>query len=45
MQQALEDWQVEDSERLAVFFRRVVDDFVAHAEDEITFEVPRPTSS
>jgi DNA-binding MarR family transcriptional regulator len=44
MQQALEGWPIEEREKLAVLFRRMVDDFVAHAEDEITFEVPDPMS-
>jgi len=44
MQQALGQWPSEDLGRLAVLFRRMVDDFVAHAEDEITFELPDPTT-
>ncbi|MBR7829268.1 MarR family transcriptional regulator [Actinospica sp. MGRD01-02] len=40
MQQALADWPAEDIGTLAVLFRRMVDDFVAHADDEIAFEVP-----
>ncbi|HTJ70145.1 MAG TPA: MarR family transcriptional regulator [Actinospica sp.] len=40
MQQVLGDWPAEDLGRLAVLFRRMVDDFVAHAEDEIEFELP-----
>ena len=40
MQQVLGGWPAEDLSRLAVLFRRMVDDFVAHAEDEIAFELP-----
>jgi len=43
MQQVLGDWPREDLSRLAVLFRRMVDDFVAHAEDEIDFQVPDST--
>jgi DNA-binding MarR family transcriptional regulator len=40
MQQVLGAWPTEDLSTLAVLFRRMVDDFVAHAEDEIAFEFP-----
>jgi DNA-binding MarR family transcriptional regulator len=40
MQQVLDQWPREDLRALAVLFRRMVDDFVAHAEDEIAFELP-----
>jgi len=40
MQQVLGQWPSEDLGRLAVLFRRMVDDFVAHAEDEFAFELP-----
>ena len=43
MQQVLGDWPAEDLSRLAVLFRRMVDDFVAHAEDEFAFELPDVT--
>lgn len=43
MQQVLGGWPAEDLGTLAVLFRRMVDDFVAHAEDEIAFELPAPT--
>ncbi|MER6424730.1 MarR family transcriptional regulator [Streptomyces sp. NPDC001137] len=38
LQMALADWSGEDLEQLATLFRRLVDDFVAHAEDPL----PRP---
>jgi DNA-binding MarR family transcriptional regulator len=41
MQQVLADWPREDLSKLASLFRRMVDDFVTHAEDEIAFDVPR----
>ena len=44
MQQVLGEWPREDLSRLAVLFRKMVDDFVAHAEDEIAFELPDPTT-
>jgi DNA-binding MarR family transcriptional regulator len=43
MQQVLGEWPAEDLSKLAVLFRRMVDDFVAHAEDEIAFEPPTGT--
>ena len=43
MQQVLGEWPREDLGRLAELFRRMVDDFVTHAEDEIAFELPDPT--
>ena len=45
MQQVLDKWPREDLHTLSVLFRRMVDDFVAHAEDEIAFEVPDPAES
>jgi hypothetical protein len=30
---ALADWSAEDLDRLSALFRRLVEDFVAHAED------------
>ena len=44
MQQVLGEWPHEDLSTLAVLFRRMVDDFVTHAEDEITFELPGDAS-
>jgi DNA-binding MarR family transcriptional regulator len=35
MAMALADWSEEDIERLAALFRRMVGDFVAHAEDRL----------
>jgi len=35
LQVALADWSGEDLERLAALFHRLVDDFVAHAEDPL----------
>ena len=35
LQMALADWSGEDLEQLAVLFHRLVDDFVAHAEDPL----------
>jgi DNA-binding MarR family transcriptional regulator len=43
MQQVLGEWPAEDLSRLAVLFRRMVDDFVAHADDEIEFALPDST--
>jgi len=40
MQQVLENWPTEDVERLAVLIRRMVDDFIAHAEDESRYRFP-----
>jgi DNA-binding MarR family transcriptional regulator len=40
MRQALADWPAEDLGTLAVLFRRMVDDFVAHAEDEFDLAPP-----
>jgi DNA-binding MarR family transcriptional regulator len=40
MQQVLGEWPAEDLGRLASLFRRMVDDFILHAEDEIAFELP-----
>ena len=40
MQQVLGAWPDEDLRTLAVLFRRMVDEFVAHADDEIAFELP-----
>jgi DNA-binding MarR family transcriptional regulator len=40
MQQVLGGWPAEELSTLAVLFRRMVDDFVAHAEDEFDFELP-----
>ncbi|HET9169178.1 MAG TPA: MarR family transcriptional regulator [Actinospica sp.] len=40
MQQVLGGWPREDLATLAVLFRRMVDDFVTHAEDEIAFKLP-----
>ena len=39
MQQALGAWPAEDLGTLAVLFRRMVDDFITHAEDEIAFKL------
>lgn len=41
MSMALQDWAPEDLERLATLFHRMVDDFVAHADDAV--ELPPPT--
>ncbi|MFH9469003.1 MarR family winged helix-turn-helix transcriptional regulator [Streptomyces clavifer] len=41
MNMALQDWAPEDLERLATLFHRMVDDFVAHADDAV--ELPPPT--
>ena len=38
MQQVLDHWSAEDLSTLAVLFRRMVDDFVAHADDEAAVE-------
>jgi DNA-binding MarR family transcriptional regulator len=35
MRQALADWSAEDLRMLAVLHRRMVDDFIAHADDEL----------
>lgn len=35
LQMALADWSEEDLEQLAALFRRLVEDFVAHAEDPL----------
>lgn len=40
VQLALADWSAEDVKGLAVLFRRMVDDFVAHAEDELGYRFP-----
>jgi DNA-binding MarR family transcriptional regulator len=40
VRQVLGGWPAEDVGTLAVLFRRMVDDFVAHAEDEFDFELP-----
>jgi DNA-binding MarR family transcriptional regulator len=40
MQQVLGEWPTEDLSTLANLFRRMVDDFVVHADDEIAFELP-----
>ena len=40
LQQVLGGWPAEDLGTLAVLFRRMVEDFVAHAEDEFDFELP-----
>lgn len=37
MQQVLADWSDADVDQLSSLFRRMVDDFVAHAEDESRF--------
>jgi DNA-binding MarR family transcriptional regulator len=36
MRQALDDWSAEDLHQLSVLFRRLVGDFIEHAEDEVT---------
>ena len=40
LQQVLGGWPAEELGTLAVLFRRMVEDFVAHAEDEFDFELP-----
>lgn len=40
MQQVLGEWPAKDLSTLAILFRRMVDDFVAHADDEIAVELP-----
>ena len=43
MQQVLQDWPRGDLSQLATLFRRMVDDFVAHADDELEFRLPAPS--
>jgi DNA-binding MarR family transcriptional regulator len=40
MRQVLGGWPAEELSTLAVLFRRMVDDFVAHAQDGFDFELP-----
>jgi DNA-binding MarR family transcriptional regulator len=40
VRQALAAWSSEDLDRLSVLFRRMVDDFILHAEDPSEFRFP-----